>query len=122
MIAALFVIAGTAAGFISVWFRQHTDSLFLFNLPGTLLGDAAYVLSIQLLGDPHSAQAHYTIPWLLRIPQVYVPVSVLFWGLVGAVSARFLKARMLLWLTGIYLAAGAGVYLFVVFRSFRFPP
>jgi len=100
LITVGFVIAGAAGGLISVWFRQHTDTLFPLNIPGTLLGDAAYVLSIRFFGDPHSAHAHYTIPWLLRIPQVYVSVSALFWGLVGGVCALFLRARALLWATG----------------------
>ena len=74
-----FIIYGTAVGLSAVWFHQHTDMLFLLNIPGTLLGDAVYGLSIRFFGDPHSSQAHYTIPWLFRIPQVYVPTSVLFW-------------------------------------------
>jgi hypothetical protein len=48
-----------------------------------LLAEKIYVVSIDLLGNPISDQAHYTIPWLLRIPQVCVPVSILFWGLLG---------------------------------------
>jgi len=78
-----FILYGIAVGLISVWFRGHTDTLLLLNIPGTLLGDAIYGLSIRFLGDPHSAQAHFTIPWILRIPQVYVPASVFFWGLLG---------------------------------------
>lgn len=80
LISALW---GVIAGLISVWFRGHTDTLFWFNIPGTLLGDMIYGLSIRLLGDPQSSQAHFTIPWMLRIPQVYVLVSILFWGLLG---------------------------------------
>ena len=61
------------------------DSSVLFNIPAILIGDKIYIWSINQLGDPSSFQAHYTIPWLLRIPQVYVVVSVVFWGLVGLV-------------------------------------
>jgi hypothetical protein len=93
-----FIIYGLAVGFIAVWWRQYADSIFLLNIPGTLLGDEAYILSIRLLGDPHSAQAHYTIPWLFRIPQVYVPVSILFWGFFGIVIAAFIKLGIIGWI------------------------
>ena len=97
VIIAVFIVYGIAAGFIAVWFRQHTDMVFLLNIPGTLLGDAVYGLSIRFLGDPHSSQAHFTTPWLFRIPQVYVPVSIFFWGLLGAVIlvtyGKFRKGR-----------------------------
>jgi hypothetical protein len=90
----VFLLCGATAGFISVWFREHTDTLFLLNILGTLLGDTIYGLSIRFLGDPHSSQAHYTIPWILRVPQVYVPASVLFWGLLGwVIKAAYGKLR-----------------------------
>jgi len=52
-------------------------------MPGMILGDKIYEVSILFFGDPSSPQAHFSIPWLLRIPQVYVPVSVFFWVIVG---------------------------------------
>ena len=89
-----FLLYGTLVGFVSIWFDQNSDTPFLLNIPGTLLGDAIYSLSIRFLGDPHSAQAHFTIPWILRIPQVYVPASIFFWGLLGAlVMAAYAKFR-----------------------------
>lgn len=81
----VFIIYGVIVGFISVWFDQNTDTLFLLNIPGTLIGDAVYGLSIKLIGNPYSSQAHFTIPWILRIPQVYILVSVVFWGLIGLI-------------------------------------
>ncbi|MFC1873685.1 hypothetical protein ACFLYX_00095 [Chloroflexota bacterium] len=105
-----FIIYGAALGFVAVWFHQHTDTFFLFNIPGTLLGDTVYGLSIRLLGNPHSSQAHYTIPWLLRIPQVYVPTSVFFWGLLGTLFMVFLKPRVVAWIMGIYLIVFGGHY------------
>ncbi|RJQ39671.1 MAG: hypothetical protein C4555_02660 [Dehalococcoidia bacterium] len=110
-----FVAFGIAAGFIAIWFREHTDSLFLLNIPGTLLGDAVYGISIRLFGDPHSSQAHYTIPWLLRIPQVYVPASVVFWGLVGTLLAWFMKPKIIAWIAGVYVALSISLYLIVFF-------
>ena len=106
-----FIIYGTAVGLIAVWFDQHTDMLFLLNIPGTLLGDVVYGLSIRLFGDPHSSQAHYTIPWLFRIPQVYVPVSIFFWGLVGTIFMAFLKLRIIAWIMGLYLVVFGSIYL-----------
>jgi len=106
-----FIIYGIAVGFIAVWFRQNTDMVFLLNIPGTLLGDAVYGLSIRFFGDPHSSQAHYTIPWLFRIPQVYVPISVLFWGLLGTIFTVLLKPRMIAWITGIYIVVFGSLYL-----------
>jgi len=54
-----------------------------------------YNLSIQYFGDSSSPQAHYTIPWILRIPQVYVMASLILCGLVSLplqwVSNRGLK-------------------------------
>ncbi len=78
-----FLVYGVAVGLLSVWWWGISDSVFLPNIPGALLGDRVYDIAIKYLGDPHSPQAHYTIPWILRVPQVYFPVSVLFWGVVG---------------------------------------
>lgn len=86
-----FLAYGVIVGFLSAWWWGHSDNVFFPNIPGVLLGDLAYDLSIRFLGDPHSSQAHYTIPWILRIPQVYVPVSVLFWGVMGLVIRTVLS-------------------------------
>ena len=109
-----FVILGTILGLITVWFEQNTDTLFLLNVPGTLLGDSIYNISIELLGESQSAQAHYTIPWLLRIPQVYVLASIILWGVIGFVLAVLLKPRIIAWITGSYIIVIGIIYLFVV--------
>lgn len=57
----------------------------MINFPATYFGDTIYGWSIQLLGNPHSFHAHDTIPWLLRVPQVYVIASIVLWGLLGLV-------------------------------------
>lgn len=79
-----FLVAGLVAGLVAM-LAWPADVAVLLNLPGVLLGDMVYSGSIRLFGDPSSSQAHYTIPWLLRVPQVYVLVSVLVYGLVGAI-------------------------------------
>lgn len=84
-IFASLLILGVMSGVIATVLWPNDISV-LFNIPAVLIGDKIYIWSINLLGDPSSPHAHYTIPWLLRIPQVYVIVSVLFWGLVGLVA------------------------------------
>lgn len=110
-----FIIFGTAFGLVAVWFRQNTDTVFLFNIPGTLFGDAVYGLAIRFFGDQYYSQAHYTIPWLFRIPQVYVPASILFWGLIGTIFTMFLELRIIAWIMGVYLVVIGGLYLLLGF-------
>jgi len=80
-----FLFYGAVVGFISAQLWQVSDAPFLFNIPGVLIGDIVYGFLINLLGNPYSSQAHFTIPWILRIPQVYVPVSIIFWGVIGLI-------------------------------------
>lgn len=77
-----FLVFGMVTGFLTAWVWP-TDSSIYFNVFATLLGDQVYNLSIQYFGDMSSPQAHYTIPWILRIPQVYVIASIVLYGLVG---------------------------------------
>ena len=78
-----FVIYGIMIGFMSYWWQGFSDTILFLNVPGVILGDKVYSLAINYLGNPNSAQAHFTIPWILRIRQIYVPASVIFWGLMG---------------------------------------
>jgi len=77
-----FLVFGAATGLLTAWVWPLDSSLYP-NILASLLGEQVYSLSIQLLGDPSSSQAHYTIPWLLRIPQVYVLTSIVVCGLVS---------------------------------------
>ena len=77
-----FLIFGAVTGFLVFWFWLY-DVIVLINPITVLLGDEVYQLSIQYLGDPNSSQAHYTIPWMLRIPQVYPLISIIFWVVIG---------------------------------------
>lgn len=81
-----FLIYGCLVGFLSCWWRMVSDAIFIFNLPGIMLGDELYNLAISYFGNPNSSQAHYTIPWGWRIPQIYVLTSLIFWGIVGWLS------------------------------------
>lgn len=70
---------GVAVTSFSVFEWPSEGIHFILNLPGNLLAESVYINSIELIGQPTSSQAHYTIPWILRIPQVIVPVSISFW-------------------------------------------
>jgi hypothetical protein len=109
ILIACFLLFGIIVGSITLWFDKNTDSLFLLNIPGSLLGQAIYSGSIQLFGDPHSSQAHYTIPWILRIPQVDFLASLLFWGIAGTLLTIFLKPKVIAWIAGIYLVIFGGL-------------
>jgi hypothetical protein len=77
-----FLIFGAVTGVLAAW-AWPLDSSIYFNVFATYLGDQTYSLSIRYIGDMSSPQAHYTIPWLLRVPQVYVPASIVLCGLVS---------------------------------------
>lgn len=59
------------------------------NFPAAWLGDWVYVHAIEWIGDPHSAQAGYTVPWLLRVPQVHALASITLWGGLGIAAQWF---------------------------------
>ena len=74
-----FPIFGTVTGYLVVraW---PSDIGVAINIFTNFLGYEVYHLSILYLAEPN----HYTIPWILRIPQVQFPVSIVFWSLLGA--------------------------------------
>jgi hypothetical protein len=86
------LLFGLVTGVLAVWLWP-LDSAVLFNWPGVLLGDQIYSLSIQILGESHSSQAHYAIPWPLRIPQVTLLASLLAWGILGLIAQWFVNRR-----------------------------
>ncbi|MBI5030995.1 MAG: hypothetical protein HZB51_10745 [Chloroflexi bacterium] len=87
-----FLIFAIATGLL-VALQWPQDNIFLYNFPAQFFGYEIYYWSIQLIGDPTSANAHDTIPWFLRIPQVFVAVSMIFWGLLGAFIQLVVNAR-----------------------------
>jgi hypothetical protein len=84
IIFAGFAIFGLIAGTFS-GLAEHREGLGLFNALGVYLGDEVYSYAINHFGDPHSFQAHYTIPWVFRISQVYLFTSVVSYSVVGLV-------------------------------------
>ncbi len=81
-ILAAFLSFGVAAGILATVLWPN-DSSGLVNFPAVWLGDWIYVQAIGWIGNPYSNQAHYTIPWIFRVPQVYVLASVGLGALVG---------------------------------------
>jgi hypothetical protein len=88
-----FLAFGTALGFFTAWLWPADSSVY-FNVFGALLGDQVYDLSIQHFGDIISPQAHYTIPWVLRIPQVYIITSIVVYALLGLLLQLVTNRRL----------------------------
>ena len=92
-ISLSFLLFGTVTGFLVAWVWPG-DLAVRINYFTAFLGDEVYHLATRYLGDISSSQAHYTIPWILRIPQVYVIVAIISWGLIGAVIQFVYNRRM----------------------------
>jgi hypothetical protein len=80
-----FLLYGVLVGLLSFWWWGISDNILLLNIPGELIGYEVYNIAISLFGDPFSPQAHFSIPWILRIPEVFIPVSIICWGAIGLV-------------------------------------
>ncbi len=86
-----FLLYGLAAGIVAVALWPMDTSVYP-NVLAAWAGDWIYVRAIAFIGDPHSDQAHYTIPWLMRVPQVYALASVALCGGLG-MAAQWLYNR-----------------------------
>ena len=75
-------VFGALSGLLVVWIWP-LDSARLVNFYAILLGDAVYNAAISWIGEPAPNQAHSTIPWLLRVPQVYLVASLTLSVLIG---------------------------------------
>jgi hypothetical protein len=73
---------GTVLGLASVFLWPKDLGVYL-NIPGTAAGDWVYRFSIEAFGNPHSDQAHYSIPWMMRVPQIHAVVSPILYLLPG---------------------------------------
>ncbi len=79
-----FLIFGLVTGFL-IFLTWPSEGSIYIGMPPVIIGDEIYSSSIRHFGDPSSLQAHYTIPWALRIPQVYFFSSTAFWGVMGLI-------------------------------------
>lgn len=77
-----FALFGMTLG-LQVALNPPYDGLDTFETVATYWGDGIYELSIDHFGDPHSAWAHNTIPWFLRIPEVYFFAPAIIFCLTG---------------------------------------
>lgn len=87
------LVAGLALGLVLGWEAASVYETSLFNPAGLVIGGEVYFRAIRTFGDPSSSNAHDTIPWLLRIPQVHVVVSVALWAAVGAACGWWINRR-----------------------------
>ncbi|MCJ7769050.1 MAG: hypothetical protein MUO92_01035, partial [Dehalococcoidales bacterium] len=74
------ILSGLAAALYG-----HSDGQYIFNTLGVNLGDELYEYAIQYFGDPHSFSAHYSVPWILRTPQIVLFTSAISFSLIGLV-------------------------------------
>ncbi len=79
-----FLIFGSVTGFLLLMTWPSEGAIYI-GIPPVIIGDEIYSSSTRYFGDPSSAQAYYTIPWVLRIPQVYFFSSIGFWGVTGLI-------------------------------------
>ena len=88
-----FLVFGGSSGVLaaSLW---PVDSAVYANVYAVILGDQVYSWAIHYLGNAHSANAHATIPLLLRVPQVYVFVSLVISGFAGLVVQQMADKRL----------------------------
>jgi len=88
---ASFTLFGILLG-LAAALRGLGETAHMIN-PGGLWGEEMYEFFIWHIGDPHSAFAHYTIPWALRIPQIFLFTSAIAWGLIGALAQLIYNRR-----------------------------
>ena len=106
-----FTVFGILGG-VAVALVWPSEGVVLVNPLGLLVGDEAYGFFINHPGDP---------PWLLGLPQVYVPASAVVWGFLGAVAQAIYNGvthlmmdwRAAAWQAGV-LGVLTGVCLIVV--------
>jgi hypothetical protein len=100
------------------------ELVFNLNVFGMSLGDITYSFFINHCGEPHSFYAHYTIPWLLRTPQIYLLTTVLIWSLAGILAQVIYnvikKPVAARWNTTAIMAASLGICLCVAVSTVYF--
>jgi hypothetical protein len=79
-------IFGIFLGLLCSLSLNNKEAWFTFNMPGMYVGEQVYICAIQNFGDSHSAFAHFTIPWILRIPQGYFLPTAVIWSFLGAIA------------------------------------
>lgn len=83
-IFAGFTMFGLLSGLLATLYGHH-EGQGIFNIIGVPLGEEVYSYSIDHFGNPDSGHAHYTIPWILRIPQICFFTSTIIFSLIGLI-------------------------------------
>jgi hypothetical protein len=86
-----FVVFGVFAGVMAAWVWPYDSSIYP-NLPAVLIADAIYNWAAREIASG-SADAHSGIPWLLRIPQIYIWASTTLSGLLGLILQILINRR-----------------------------
>jgi hypothetical protein len=81
-VLASFLFFGMVVGMASTFLWPQDLGVYI-NIFGTSAGDWIYQTTIRLIGNPNSGQAHFTIPWIARVPQVYAWISPVIYGVIG---------------------------------------
>ncbi|MCS6768434.1 MAG: hypothetical protein RMJ59_04985 [Candidatus Nitrosocaldus sp.] len=84
LLMLVFIVYGVVIGLVSIRVRPW-DPMYVINTVPLLIGDVIYSYSTRHIGDPSSPDAHHTVPWICRVPQIYLFTSTGFWGMVGMV-------------------------------------
>lgn len=87
LLVPVFLLYGLLMGVLTIRWHVGGGESYPPNIPGQWLGQKLYERQVVGVGKPPATE----VPRLLRTPQVYVPASVLVWGLGG--SLLWLAAR-----------------------------
>ncbi len=90
-----FFLFGITLGLASALLWPRDLGVYI-NILGTAAGDWVYRTAIAWIGNPYSGQAHFTIPWLLRIPQVYAWITPVIYAVIG-LAVQYLYYRIRKW-------------------------
>jgi len=82
-----FTLFGILSGLAAALYG-HSDGQAIFNALGVGLGDAIHPYLMEHFSDPnsaYSASSSYSIPWIMRTPQIVLFTSAISFSLIGLV-------------------------------------
>ena len=135
---AAFALFGIGSGLLAA-LAGRSEGWYIFNILGVPLADEIYHRAMQQLADPHSAIAHFDIPWIQRTPQIAFFTSSVIWMLLGipaqiiynlkvrkstaeGTAARAIKAPVIFLLVAALFLASAGLIFLSQSDRDRFGP
>lgn len=122
-----FSVFGIGSGFFAT-LAGPSEIWYWFNILSVPMADQVYIWAAERWGDSQSAIRHFTVPWILRTPQVALFTSFAVWTLIGipaqlianlrrkpageVVPTRQLRAPLVVAaIIGLFLASGGLVFL-----------